>query len=172
MMAWPIESFLAMKPGMTEDDLACIISGYVGSEATLYSYRNTVVAESDGIVLGAVCGYDGALYTDLKAPIVEDLSRRFGNEDLSFGNVTETEAGEFYIDSIGVDPKARGLGIGSMLFKAIIEKASEMGFSKAGLIVDLDNPKAEALYVRLGFKHVGYRDFFDHRMKHMQTDLH
>lgn len=172
MMAWPVGSFLAMKPGMTEDELAGIISGHVEADDTLYSYRNTVVAEYDGTVMGAVCGYDGAMYTELKAPVADDFRKRFQSEEQSFSNVTETEAGEFYIDSIGVDPQARGKGIGSLLFKAMLAKASSLGFSKAGLLVDIDNPKAEALYARLGFIHVGYRDFFDHRMKHMQTDLH
>lgn len=172
MMAWPIESFLAMSPGMTEDMLAEIITGYVEAEDTLYSYRNNIVAVTDGKIAGTVCGYDGAMYEALKRPVLEDFRDRFPSDRQSFGNVTETEAGEFYIDSAGVDPQARGLGIGSLLFKAILEKASGQGFSKAGLIVDIDNPKAEALYIRLGFRHVGYRDFFGHSMKHMQTDLH
>lgn len=171
MMAWPVESFLAMSPGMTEDMLAEIITGYVEAEDTLYSYHNTIVAQTEGRIAGAVCGYDGALYQDLKRPVLEDFSRRFPLQDQSFGNDTETEAGEFYIDSIGVDPMDRGKGIGSMLFNAILEKASDLRFRKAGLIVDVDNPKAEALYARLGFRHVGFRDFFGHSMKHMQTDL-
>lgn len=172
MMAWPIESFLAMSPGMTEDMLAEIITGYVEAEDTLYSYRNNIVAVDGGKIAGTICGYDGAMYEVLKRPVLDDFSRRFPSEDSSFGNVTETEAGEFYIDSAGVDPGARGLGIGSMLFKAILEKASGLGFRKAGLIVDIDNPKAEALYLRLGFRHVGYRDFLGHSMKHMQKNLH
>ena len=49
--------------------------------------------------------------------------------------------------------------------------ASDEGFKVAGLIVDEDKPKAEALYLRLGFKTVGFRDFLGHRMKHMQINL-
>lgn len=172
MMAWPIESFLAMSPGMTEDMLAWIITGYVEADDTLYSYSNNIVAVEGEKISGTVCGYDGAMYQALKRPVLDDFRRRFPSGGQDFGNVTETEAGEFYIDSAGVDPQARGKGLGSMLFKAIIEKASGQGFGKAGLIVDIDNPKAEALYLRLGFRYVGYRDFFGHRMKHMQVILH
>ena len=34
-----------------------------------------------------------------------------------------------------------------------------------------DKPQAEALYTRLGFRHVGYREFFGHQMKHMVKTL-
>lgn len=30
---------------------------------------------------------------------------------------------------------------------------------------------AEALYARLGFKHIGEKDFFGHAMKHMVIDI-
>ena len=65
----------------------------------------------------------------------------------------------------------RSRGIGSMLFKAMLERAASEGFKVAGLIVDEDKPAAEALYLRLGFTVTGYRDFFGHRMKHMQKNL-
>ena len=87
------------------------------------------------------------------------------------GYAVETEAGEYYLDSIGVDPSMRSHGIGSRLFKAAIDRAAKEGFTRAGLIVDVDKPKAEALYIRLGFKTVGMKDFFGHPMKHMQIEV-
>ena len=82
-----------------------------------------------------------------------------------------TGAGELYIDSLGGNPRKRAMGIGSKLFAAMLERAAGLGFSKAGLIVDVDKPKAEALYLRLGFRTTGLRDFMGHPMKHMQIDL-
>jgi ribosomal protein S18 acetylase RimI-like enzyme len=87
--------------------------------------------------------------------------------DSAFAELKETEAGEFYLDSVGVLPEYRGRGIASELFAAQIERAASLGHERVGLIVDIDKPKAEALYFRLGFRHVGYRDFFGHLMKHM-----
>lgn len=171
MMAWPMESFLEMSPGMTEDDFAGIIEGYVMAENTLYSFSNTIVAEVDGVIAGAINGYDGAEYGMLKKPVVDDFNRRFPGAASDFAAVKETEAGEFYLDSIGVSPAMRSMGIGSMLFKAMLDRARKSGIGKAGLIVDFDKPKAEALYVRLGFRTVGTRDFLGHQMKHMQIDL-
>lgn len=173
MMAWPIEDFLAMDKSMTLESLHAVVTGYVASEKNLYSYSNTLVAVAatpDGEkIAGALNCYDGALYETLKRPVMEDLHRRTGNT--GFGQQKETEAGEFYLDSIAVDPDFRSHGIGSSLFRAAIEKAAREGHSKVGLIVDVDKPKAEALYLRLGFRTVGYRDFFGHEMKHMQLDL-
>ena len=171
MMAWPMDSFLEMSPGMTEDDFALIIKSFVEAEDTLYSYRNTIVAVRGEEIAGAMNGYDGALYEMLKKPVTDDFRRRFPDSSSGFGLVKETEAGEFYLDSIGVNPAMRSMGIGSRLFSAMLERAAGLGFTKAGLIVDVDKPKAEALYLRLGFKTVGYRDFMGHPMKHMQIDL-
>lgn len=173
MMAWPVEDFLAMDKSMTMESLHDIVTGYVSSENNLYSYSNTLVAvavAADGEkIAGAMNCYDGAFYESLKRPVMEDLQRRTGSN--GFGQQKETEAGEFYLDSVAVDPDFRSHGIGSSLFHAAIRRAAEEGHSKVGLIVDVDKPKAEALYLRLGFRTVGYRDFFGHEMKHMQLDL-
>ena len=79
----------------------------------------------------------------------------------------ETEAGEFYLDSVGVLEQFRGHGVGSALLKAMTAKAHAEGHADVALIVDQDNPEAERLYARLGFERVGIRMFFGHRMWHM-----
>ncbi len=168
MMAWPVEEFLAMDPSMTLENLHERICRYVEADNTLYSYLNTIVAVADGKVCGAINGYDGASYERLKRPVVEDLPAGSTND---FSRVKETEAGEYYLDSIGVDPSMRSHGIGSRLFEAAFDRARRQGFGKVGLIVDVDKPKAEALYRRLGFTEAGIKDFFGHRMKHMQKDI-
>lgn len=173
MMAWPVEEFLAMDESLTEESLHEIIRSYVEAEDTLYSYTNTIVAAAgpEGKVAGAINGYDGARYQELKRPVTEDLHSRFPDSSNDFAAVVETEAGEYYLDSIGVDPSMRSHGIGSRLFEAAIARAKEEGFKRIGLIVDIDKPKAEALYRRLGFNVVGYKDFFGHQMKHMQIEF-
>ena len=93
--------------------------------------------------------------------------------DSGFAQLKETEAGEFYLDSVGVLPEYRGRGIASSLFEAQCRRAASLGHKVAGLIVDEDKPQAEALYARLGFIYKDDRDFFGHKMKHMirQLDL-
>lgn len=165
--AWPVEVFLEMDANLTLCGLRAIIRTYVEAEDTIYSYRNTVVAVSDGTVVGAINGYSGDRFKELKRPVVEDLRKRFG--DIPYASVEETGPGEFYLDSIGVNPSMRSKGIGSGLFKAMIRRASLGGHKVAGLLVDYDNPKAEALYRRLGFEYVDDKDFLGHRMKHLQV---
>ena len=56
------------------------------------------------------------------------------------------------MDGICVSADARGQGIGSTLFRALFDHARTNGFSKITLDVINTNPRARALYERLGFQ--------------------
>ena len=135
------------------------------SDNSQYSYRNTLVAEVDGAVAGALVGYDGARLMELREPIFPLLLEHLGDvphiED-------ETSSGEFYLDSLGVFPPFRGMGVGSALLNAMSERAFAEGHERVGLIVDVNNPKAEKLYAELGFVRVGMKKFLGHDMWHLQ----
>lgn len=176
VMAWPVDAFLAHGEGKTVDDLVSLVEEMAAREDTLYSYRNTLVAElaqdgdcADGKVVGIMVGYDGALLHSLRRPVEEAFAARFGASDMKWDD--ETQPGEFYYDSVAVDPAYRGYGIGSALFDAMDRRAAQLGHDVVGLLVDLDNPSAEKLYERLGFWTVGEKDFFGHRMKHKQKNV-
>ena len=176
IMAWPIEDFLSRMPSLDEESFAEFISGFVASQDNLYSYEVTKVAvltSEDGTerIVGMMNGYDGAEYERLKNSVAERFDASFPGSGTDFRQVRETEAGEFYLDSAGVDPQMRSMGIGSRLFEAMFAKAAGAGFHTVGLIVDEDKPKAEALYRRLGFELKGIKDFFGHKMKHMQKTI-
>ena len=136
-----------------------------GREISQYSYRNVLIAEIGGKPVGAIVGYDGARLQELRAPIYELIFKQTGAvvdiED-------ETEAGEFYLDSLAVLPEYRSCGVGRMLLCAMRDMAIKAGHEKVGLIVDFDNPRAEALYVSLGFERVGRKNFLGHPMWHLQ----
>lgn len=165
MLAWPVEDIMESN-GITYEQLCKAVTAISAMEETIYSHENTFVAEVDGKIAGAMCGYDGADYLRFKQPVVDLL----GNES-GFAQLKETEAGEFYLDSVGVLPEFRGRGIASMLFEAQIQRAASLGHGSVGLIVDEDKPEAEALYHRLGFRHVDDKDFFGHKMKHMVRNI-
>ena len=165
MLAWPVEDIL-QDNGITYEHLHESMTEIAASEHTIYSHENTFVAEVDGKIVGAMCAYDGADYQRLKQPVVDLL----GN-DSGFAQLKETEEGEFYLDSVGILQEYRNRGIGSKLFATQIERARSLGHTMVGLIVDVDKPKAEALYTRLGFKHLDNKDFFGHPMKHMIINL-
>ena len=165
MLAWPVDEILEAN-GITYEQLHESMTEIATSEQTIYSYENTYVAEVDGKIVGAMCAYDGADYQRLKQPIVDILGPGSG-----FAQLKETEEGEFYLDSVGVLEEYRNRGIGSKLFAAQIERARSLGHKVVGLIVDVDKPQAEALYTRLGFRHLDNKDFFGHPMKHMIINL-
>ena len=165
MLAWPVDEILESN-SITYNQLYESVTLVAASKDTIYSYENTLVAEIDGMVVGAMCAYDGADYQRFKQPLVDTLG-----PDSGFAQLKETEAGEFYLDSIGVLPEYRGRGIASRLFKAQCDRAAALGHTVAGLIVDVDKPQAEALYSRLGFEHLDDKDFFGHTMKHMVKRL-
>ena len=155
----------AMKNYCGEEYMT-LLTRIAESEDSQYSYHNTFVAEIDGKVAGAVIGYDGARLHELRATtysiIYNELWRTPSIPD-------ETEAGEFYLDTLAVLPEHRGLGIGRMLITAIRDKAFATGHSRVGLIVDFDNPRAESLYTSLGFARAGTKMFLGHKMWHMQA---
>ena len=165
MLAWPVEDIMNSN-GITYQQLHESMTEIAATQQTIYSYENTFVAEVGGRVVGAMCAYDGADYQKLKQPIVDILG-----SDSVFAQLKETEAGEFYLDSVGVREEYRGRGIATQLFAAQIERAKSLGHKIAGLIVDEDKPQAEALYTRLGFRHIDKKDFFGHMMKHMVINL-
>lgn len=133
--------------------------------ATQYSWQYALIAEVNGVAAGAVVGYDGARLEILREGTFAVL-QAFTGSTPNIAN--ETEAGEYYLDSVGVLPEFRGIGVGQALITAFCDKAYAEGAERVGLIVDYDNPSAEKLYLSLGFEYVGERTFFGHQMRHLQ----
>jgi ribosomal protein S18 acetylase RimI-like enzyme len=141
---------------------------FVAKEANQYSFENTLVAEENGEIIGAIIGYDGGKLDELRKPFVEYLYLNCGFE----GNPEdETEAGEVYLDTLAVSPQHQGKKIGQKLMEALIEQSRERGFSKVGLLVDPDNPPAKRLYERIGFQVAGLKPLLGTTYEHMVYDL-
>ncbi|MCF6232893.1 MAG: GNAT family N-acetyltransferase [Rhodobacteraceae bacterium] len=64
------------------------------------------------------------------------------------------QPGVFQMDGIFVDQAARGMGVGSALLQAVVAGASKRGLHKVQLDVIDTNPRARALYQRVGFRAV------------------
>lgn len=147
------------------DDYLDVLTEVARREDTQYCWECVLVAEVESVVAGAIVGYDGALLGELREGTYAVIRERIGRTPTI---PDETEAGEFYLDSVGVLPEFRGLGVGRALVDALTEKAFAEGHEQVGLIVDLDNPQAEKLYASLGFERVGTKLFFGHKMWHLQ----
>lgn len=147
------------------EEYMAVLTEVARREATQYSWQNALVAELNGVVAGAVVGYDGAQLYTLREGTFATINE-FVERTQTI--VDETSAGEYYLDSVGVLPQYRGMGVGRALVSAFCDKAFAEGHQRVGLIVDFENPEAERLYTSLGFRRIGTRPFFTHQMWHLQ----
>ena len=116
-----------------------------------FSYRNSVVAEVDGKVVGALVGYP---VPDETEPVDPDSTPPM------FVPLRELEnlaPGTWYVNSVAVFPEARGLGLGSALMRCAERTASDLGLRGISLIVSDANDGARRLYERLGYRETGSR---------------
>ena len=152
-------------PGHDIRDFRRVMTSLVSRSDTQYSYNNTLVATIEDNIVGICVSYDGALLHLLRQPFIDAAQQEWGMDHSSIPD--ETQAGELYIDSLAVDPDYRGRGIASLLLRATIDKSRALGLPSTGLLVDLGNPKAEALYNKVGFQYAGTNSWGGHGMKHL-----
>jgi len=130
-----------------------------------YSYENTLVFEESRQILGSLNAYDGGQLIELRKNFTDYLQAHHDLKD--FHPAEETEAGEFYLDTISVAPSAQGRGIGKQLIDAGIKWAKKMGHKKIGLLVEVENEKALRLYQSKGFTIQNKKEFMGGLYFHM-----
>lgn len=148
---------------------------FIGKEDNQYSYQNCWVVEQGsnavgqkGSVVATVNIYDGEKLAELRKPIIEYIKEHF-NRELMVEN--ETEPGEYYIDSLGVSMDQQGKGLGSLVLKFLIEEYVHRHNKTLGLLVDIENPNAKRLYLKMGFMSVGKKILVGKNMEHLQIKL-
>jgi ribosomal protein S18 acetylase RimI-like enzyme len=134
-------------------------------ERNQYSYQNCWVVEDGGEVLGAANVYDGAMLEELRRPIAEYLKIKFYKD---FKPEDETQTGEYYIDTLGVNPKHQGKGVGTKLLLFMIDEYVNRRCQTLGLLVEEENRSAKKLYLNLGFRPVGKKLLVGKPMEHLQ----
>lgn len=159
--------FLAFKFSNTTDyERTCsLFEHFIGQAQNQYSYQNTWVFEKEKEILGAIIAYDGAELIQLRSSFLDYLAQHHQFNDIH--PEAETEAGEFYIDTLSVYPKAQGLGIGKSLIKQAILFAQNNGFHQIGLLVEKENLSAKRLYSSLNFSIVEEKKFMGDQYFHM-----
>ena len=116
--------------------------------------------ELDGRVVAVGAGYDRTDASTFTAAAAVQILRHYGlhaGGPILRGLRTERiirppERGEFYLAHLGVAPGLRGHGFGGQLIGWFLAQARARARRYATLDVALDNPRAEALYTRLGFR--------------------
>lgn len=151
-----------MEKGETPDEM---LTDICRRTDTLYSWQNAVIARVDGEPAGGLISYEGHGYHEVKL-------RTFGlvPKDLLTFDIDkmddETVDGEYYLDSLAVNPQHRNRGIASLLLKYGIEKAREKHLLPI-LACDPDNANALQLYKNLGFRQEGTLFIFGHEFMRM-----
>lgn len=138
-----------------------------GSEDSQYSWRNTIVAEDDkGHTAGLIVCYDGAELDLLRKRFLDEFAKMHGYRIDSL-MTDETDASEFYIDSLAVWPQYRGQGIAGLLIEAAANRGEGRFRKPVGLLVEKTNHRARGLYRKIGFKPAGEKKFAGELMDHL-----
>lgn len=127
----------------------------------LYSWKNALIAEEDGRLIGCIISYPGDKYLQFREYTWPKLWTDI-DPDLMKNTPHETEPGEYYLDSMAILPEYRGSAIGKKLMLAAIEQGKKMGYEKFTLIVDVDKPHLHDYYSELDFNDMGPIRFFTH----------
>lgn len=114
---------------------------------TLYSYCHALIAEVSGNIAGCIIAYPGEIYKESRDITFDFILQKTGLSLTS--NTIETGPGEFYIDSLYVDPEYRGLRIGEKLIREAIRYREQ---NTATLIVDNSSPGLKKYYSECGFR--------------------
>ncbi len=147
------------------EDFHRMMTALVEREDSQYSYLNTLVATDGDRLVGIAVSYDGGRLHELRQAFIQAAKEYIGKDHSAMDD--ETQAGELYLDSLAVLPDYRRQGIARQLLKATKEKASRMGISRVGLLVDKGNPAGEALYHSVGFRYADDSSWGGHPMKHL-----
>ncbi len=133
-----------------------------------FGYRVHVVAELDSRVVGIGSFYSGHEYNAMSMGTGKQLFKFYGIRNLLPVTIRSYYAMSLtpppkkdmeYVADLGVAEDMRGKGIGSALLNHQKEVARRKNRRVYALDVALDNPRAQKLYERFGFKVTGLNRF-------------
>lgn len=136
-----------------------------------YGMNRGIVFEHNGEIAGVSFGYPAIDEAVIDEPFRKVLIKNGYAENETLFVDKEAFPKEWYLDSIVVHKKYRGLGIGSILLKEMDHLAINAGYRTIGLNVDIGNPKAKKLYSSIGYKKVGEIVLSGHRYEHLNKTL-
>lgn len=137
----------------------------------LSKWAQTIVAVENDKVVGFLYGYPFENEKKINKLMHSFLQDAGLSPSIVIFSDPEAYPDEWYLNSIAVNPKYQGHGIGSKLLTATADLAANQNKNKIGLNVDWENPRAEALYHNYGFKNVGQTKLGDHNYNHLQKSI-
>ena len=85
--------------------------------------------------------------------------------------ICDIKKDDIYIAEIAIDENQRSKGYGTKVIKDVIDYAQKNDYKRVILDADFRNPKAKALYERLGFKVYNKKSFLKRGMYNMEFKL-
>ena len=161
------EFFYAYIGKEDKDEAMRFARFFIEQKGNQLSYEHCVVAVKDDLIVASLNIYDGGKLAQLKKPIVEYVRKHY-RADFVLGD--ETQAGEYYIDTLAIREDYQGQGIGTHMLEFAIEKYVHQMKGSLGLVVDKDNPKAKILYFKLGFAVTDCRLLAGRMVEHLTMD--
>lgn len=131
-----------------------------------FGWRNHVVGELEGVVVAVGAGYGGEASLAFTLAAARQILAHYGLRHapgvvvrgLGVERVIPPPArGMHYLAHLGVAPAWRGRGIGRALIDELVRRGVRAGRRRMVLDVAATNPRAQALYERLGFAVTGER---------------
>lgn len=128
-----------------------------------FGYRNHIVAVCEGEVVGTGTAFSGRDSLGFALVALSGIVRHYGpvrgaaviRRGLQVESVVRPPKGDLhYIAHLGVSPDLQSHGIGRRIVEHLLEKGRALGRKTAALDVSVENPRAEALYERMGFRTV------------------
>jgi ribosomal protein S18 acetylase RimI-like enzyme len=140
---------------------AQVMANLLRKKADNDSYENAIVAEYEGEVIGIVYSYSAKFHG-----ISAATRNYFPGDKLTFLSefFNSRVENSWFLDSLYVDEKFRGEGIGSNLIALTKQRAQENGYKQLSLMVMADNAVARSTYQRNGFKVVKHVDIKEHEL--------
>ncbi len=138
-----------------KEDLVIRLRMLLEVPETRFSAAYGLVIEDNGKVAGVGFAYPGNIMRALTQNMLNHMKTIGVNyhvdEESRLVASKEANEDEFYIDNLAVFEAYRGKGYSRMIIEAFEERAKAEGFSKISILADLHNPKAKAIYERLGY---------------------
>lgn len=126
-----------------------------------FGYQNHIVAVLGDEVVGTGTAFSGSDARKFMLPMIASILAAYGPLEgagvmwrgTQVEQIVQPPKGALhYIAHIGVATEWRSRGIGSRIVSHLIDCGRELGRHTAALDVSVENPRAQALYERLGFR--------------------
>jgi ribosomal protein S18 acetylase RimI-like enzyme len=157
-------------PGLTPLEIG---AKRYASDETPFSYKNTVVVERKGKVIGMMLTFPTA-ESDAESSISEPVNpepETASSEPDVLAPYSLEAPGTWYICALAFFPEFRGQGLGTQLLSLAQAQAQEQGFQQVSLLCFEQNTRALKFYQRHGFKVIDRTPIVPHPLIHVTGDI-